>query len=84
MSKTIVPTPFPEPQQLVDAATLGRFIRAQRTQSGMGIHEAAAFCGVAVGTMTKIEKASGDVRLSTVLGVCSMMGVILRIEARGQ
>ena len=50
----------------------------------MGIHEAAAFCGVAVGTMTKIEKASGDVRLSTVLNVCRMLGVVISIEARGQ
>ena len=49
----------------------------------MGIHEAAAFCGVAVGTMSKIEKASGDVRLSTVLAVCNMMGVRISIEARG-
>ena len=68
----------------MDAETLGLFVRARRTQSGMGIHEAAAFCGVAVGTMTKIEKASGDVRLSTVLNVCRMLGVTLSIEARGE
>ena len=83
MSKTVIPTPLPEPQQLTDPIILGRFIRARRTQSGMGIHEAAAFCGVAVGTMTKLEKASGDVRLSTILVVCKMMGVTISIEARG-
>ena len=83
MSKTVIPLPIPEPQTLVDAETLGRFVRARRTQAGMGIHEAAAFCGVAVGTMTKIERASGDVRLSTVLNVCRMLGVSLHIEARG-
>jgi len=84
MSKSVSPTAVPEPQQLVDAEILGRFIRGRRTQAGMGIHEAAAFCGVAVGTMTKIEKASGDVRLSTVLNVCRMLGVVISIEARGQ
>ena len=47
----------------------------------MGIHEAASFCGVAVGTMSKIETASGDVRLSTVLNVCKMLGVTITIEA---
>lgn len=83
MSKSVIPLPIPAPQQLFDAETLGRFIRARRTQTGMGIHEAAAFCGVAVGTMTKIERASGDVRLSTVLNVCRMLGVTLSIEARG-
>ena len=83
MSKSVIPLPIPAPQQLFDAETLGRFIRARRTQTGMGIHEAAAFCGVAVGTMTKIERASGDVRLSTVLNVCRMLGVTISIEARG-
>jgi len=83
MSKSVVVLPIPEQQQLLDAETLGRFIRARRTQAGMGIHEAAAFCGRAVGTMTKIERASGDVRLSTVLNVCRMLGVTLSIEARG-
>ena len=83
MAKTVTLVPLPDPQPLLDAATLGRFIRARRTQAGMGIHEAAAFCGVAVGTMTKIERASGDVRLSTMLNVCRMLGVTLSIEARG-
>jgi transcriptional regulator with XRE-family HTH domain len=83
MSKTVTPMPIPDPQPLRDAETLGRFIRARRTQTGMGIHEAAAFCGVAVGTMTKIERASGDVRLSSVLTVCRMLGITISIEARG-
>jgi transcriptional regulator with XRE-family HTH domain len=83
MPKVIVPTPLPERQQLTDAETLGKFIRARRTQAGLGIHEAAAFCGVSVDTMSRIEKATGDVRLSTALRVCKMMGVVLTIEAGG-
>jgi DNA-binding Xre family transcriptional regulator len=81
MARTVTPLPVPEPQQLHDAATLAGFIRAVRTQSGMGIHEAAAFCGVAVSTMTKLETASGDVRLSTMLQVCSKLGICLVIDA---
>lgn len=83
MSKTIMPIEIPEPQPLSDAKILGRFVRARRSQAGMGIHEAAAFCGVAVGTMTKIERASGDVRLSTVLNVCRMLGITISLEAKG-
>lgn len=82
MSKTVIPLPAPEPQQLHDAATLGKFVRARRTQAGMTIHEAAAFCGVAVGTMGKLETAVGDVKLSSILTVCSMLGVTISIEAR--
>ena len=55
-------------------------MRARRTQAGLGIHEAAAFCGVAVDTMTKIEKAKGDVQLSSVLKVCRMLGIQLKVE----
>jgi len=32
----------------VGAEALGKFIRVRRTQSGMGIHEAAAFCGMKI------------------------------------
>ena len=81
MAKKVVSTPLPEPQELLDAAILGRFVRARRTQAGMGIHEAAAFCGVAVGTLNKIENAGGDVRLSTVLNICRMLGVTINIAA---
>ncbi len=82
MSKTVTPIPVPDPQILIDAATLGRFVRARRTQAGMTIHEAAAFCGVAVGTMSKLETAGGDLKLSSILKVCSMLGITLNIEAR--
>ena len=81
MAKTVSPLPIPAAQVMVDADTLGRFIRAVRTQSGMGIHEAAAFCGVAVSTMSKLERANGDVRLSSILQVCRMLGISLTISA---
>lgn len=81
MAKTVTPLPLPAAQALLDAETLGRFIRAARTQSGMGIHEAAAFCGVAVSTMSKLELANGDVRLSSILQVCRMLGVTLTVSA---
>jgi len=82
MSKTVTPLPVPEPQLLIDAATLGKFVRARRTQAGMTIHEAAAFCGVAVGTLGKIETAGGDVKLSSILNICAMLGITISIEAR--
>lgn len=82
MPRIVKPTQTPHAQQLSDAETLGHFVRARRTQAGIGIHDAAALCGVAVGTMTKIERANGDVRLSSVLKICKMLGITLNIEAR--
>jgi len=80
MARTIKSLPTPIQQGPLDSETLGKFIRARRTQAGLGIHEAAAFCGIAVDTLTKIEKAKGDVKLSSILKVCNMLGVTLNVE----
>jgi transcriptional regulator with XRE-family HTH domain len=80
MPKTVKPMPTPVQSGPLDAEILGKFIRARRTQSGMGMHEAAAFCGVAVDTLTKIETARGDVKLSSILTVCRMLGLHLKVE----
>jgi DNA-binding phage protein len=80
MAKRVIPLPTPRQEGALDAATLGAFVRARRTQAGMGIHETAALCGVAVDTLAKIEKATGDVHLSSVLKVCRMLGVALNVE----
>lgn len=44
------------------------------------MHEAAAFCGIAVKTLAKIETAKSDVKLSSVLKVCLMLGIRLAVE----
>jgi transcriptional regulator with XRE-family HTH domain len=80
MPKTIKPMPTPVQSGPLVAETLGKFIRARRTQSGLTMHEAAAFCGVAVDTLTKIETARGDVKLSSILTVCRMLGINLKVE----
>lgn len=80
MPKTIKPIPTPVQGGPLNAGTLGEFIRARRTQSGMGMHEAAAFCGVAVDTLSKIETARGDVKFSSILTVCRMLGINLKVE----
>jgi DNA-binding XRE family transcriptional regulator len=80
MPKVIKKMPAPVQSGPLDAETLGRFVRARRTQSGLGMHEAAAFCGVAVDTLSKIETARGDVKLSSILTVCRMLGIHLIVE----
>jgi transcriptional regulator with XRE-family HTH domain len=80
MAGKVKPLPTPIQKGVLDAKDLGRFVRARRTQAGMGIHEAAAFCGVAVDTLSKIEKALGDVQLSSVLKICRMLGINLKVD----
>ena len=79
MGKKIKVVQTPSQNGPLDAVILGKFIRARRTQSGMGIHDAAALCGVAVDTLTKIETAKGDVMLSSILKVCHMLGIELKV-----
>ncbi|MGE4466127.1 helix-turn-helix domain-containing protein [Sphaerochaeta sp.] len=81
MAKKIVKIEIPSAQQLSDAEVLAKFIRAARTNSNLTIHDAAAICNVSVSTMTNLENAKADVKLSTVLNVCEMLGIKLRIEA---
>ena len=83
MAKKVVPLPLPPNRELSSAEMLGQFIRARRTQSGLSIHDAAAFCGIAVGTLDKIERATGDARLSSVLAACSMLGITISIDVKG-
>ena len=80
MAKTVKALPTPQQNGPMEAKVLGEFIRARRTQAGMGIHETAALCGVAVDTLTKIETARDDVNLSSVLKVCRMLGITLKVE----
>lgn len=84
MAKQVKALPTPIQYGPLDAKVLGAFVRARRTQSGMGIHESAAFCGVAVDTLTRIETAKGDVKLSSVLKVCQMLGISLKVESWGE
>lgn len=84
MVKRVKPLPTPTQKGPLNAKVLGQFVRARRTQSGMGIHESAAFCGIAVDTLTRIETAKGDVKLSSILKVCQMLGISLTIEPWGE
>lgn len=59
MAKTVVAQPTPTQVGALDPPTLGRFVRARRTQLGLGIHEAAALCGVSVKLLGKLERAQG-------------------------
>jgi transcriptional regulator with XRE-family HTH domain len=81
MARTITKEDIPESQTLTNAEVLGKFVRAARTNNNLTIHDAAALCNVSVDAMTNIEKAKGDIKLSTILKICKMLGITLRIEA---
>ena len=79
MAKRIVATKTPSFDDLLDARLLGRFIRARRTQMGVGITTAAMLCDVSVSALQGLE-TKGSGRLETALKVCRKLGVRLHVE----
>jgi transcriptional regulator with XRE-family HTH domain len=80
MPKAVKPSKTPETSKLTPEA-LGLFVKARRTQSGLRLEDAAALCGVAKETYSKIERGHGGVRLESVLAVCQKMGVELVLKS---
>jgi len=60
MANKVKPIPAPIQKGPLEAKDLGKFVRARRTQAGMGIHEAAAFCGVAVDSFDLSQHLIGE------------------------
>lgn len=80
MVKVVKPSITPDSSKLTPEA-LGLFVKARRTQSGLRLEDAAALCGVAKETYSKIERGHGGVRLESVLAVCQKMGVELLLKS---
>lgn len=72
--------PTPDLRQNVTSELLGQAIRARRTQSRLRLEDAAALCGVAKQTLQDVEHGQGTCQISTILQICSGLGIKLCIE----
>lgn len=79
MAKQIKTLATPDLNQNVTPALLGQAVRARRTQSHLRLEDAAALCGVAKQTLQDIEHGQGTSQISTVLQICSGLGIKLCI-----
>lgn len=79
MAKTIKRTASPSAQSTLTSRLLGQYVRAQRTQLGFRIEDAAAFCGVAKDTLMKLEHGHPKVQLGTALRICHGLGIKLKV-----
>jgi transcriptional regulator with XRE-family HTH domain len=80
MAKRVVETEAPDFSLPLDEQSLGRFVRARRTQQRIDLQTAALLCDVSVNTLQAIENGSGGTRLSSLFKVCGALGVRLRVE----
>lgn len=79
MPKQIKPLATPDLMQSVSPELLGQAIKARRTQSQLRLDDAAALCGVAKQTLMNIEHGQATAQLSSVLKICSALGIKLAI-----
>ncbi|HLF67635.1 MAG TPA: helix-turn-helix transcriptional regulator [Gammaproteobacteria bacterium] len=83
MAKTIKRVSLPA-QTTVTPTLLGLYVRAKRTQLGLTIEEAAAFCGVAKDTLMKVEHGHDKTQLASVLQICKGLGIQLEVISQEQ
>ncbi len=80
MAKQIKKIKTPNLQQPLTAELLGEVIKARRTQSELRLEDAAALCGVAKETFMKIEHGQSNCQLTSVLQICSGLGINIYIK----
>lgn len=80
MAKVVKALKTPETQPLTKES-LGQFVKARRTQSGLRLEDTALLCGVSKDTLTKIENGTGGVRFDSVLLVCRKLGIKLQLNS---
>lgn len=80
MPKVVKSLKTPEAQKTLTHELLGAYVRARRTQLGLTIEDAAAFCSVSKDTLMGLEHGNAKVQLGTALQICSGLGIKLQIE----
>lgn len=79
MAKKVVFTPAPDLTDDLDMASIGEYIRHQRTKSGITLVDAAALSNLSKQTYQNIEKGHSKVKVASLLKACRAFGVRLRI-----
>lgn len=80
MAGVIKPRPFPNSDESLTPQLIGQYVRAKRTQANLRIDDAAALCGVAKDTLSKIEKGQDTVQIGSILKVLRGFGLELHMR----
>jgi len=80
MAKRVIQTAKPLDTHITDIKQFGDFIKYKRTQAGLSLEQAAQLCNINHLTLSKLEKGSEGVRLSTALSVAMMFGLSISVE----
>lgn len=80
MAKNVKISLEPTSNIISDIKDIGKHIKFKRTKEGLSLDETAKLCNINTRTLSRLEKGSEGVRLSTALLVSKMFGLKLILE----
>ncbi len=78
--KKVKPTQPPPFQEPITLKTIGKFIKARRTQQGLSTLDCAMLCNISAYTLNKIENGFEGVRLNTLLQIMEALGMEMNMK----
>ncbi len=78
--KKVKPTQPPSFQEPITLKTIGKFIKARRTQQGLSTLDCAMLCNISAHTLNKIENGFEGVRLNTLLQIMEALGMQMSMK----
>ena len=69
--------------RILSTAEFGSFVRARRKELGYSQQELAEYCSCGTRFISDLENGKGTVQFDKALGVASMLGLNVNVEARG-
>ena len=70
----------PEFKEPITLQTVGKFIKARRTQQGLSTNDCAMLCGISAYTLNKIENGFEGVKLITLLQIMEALGMEMKMQ----
>jgi transcriptional regulator with XRE-family HTH domain len=78
--KKVKPTHTPSFSEPITLQTIGKFIKARRTQQGLNTLDCAMLCNISAHTLNKIENGFEGVRLNTLLQIMDALGMEMNMR----
>ena len=77
MANKVTPTEIPRESLITDPVLLGALIKSKRTGIRMKLSDCAAFCGIGINTLSRIENGNPNSTLGAVFSVLNGLGIKL-------
>ncbi len=78
--KKVKPIQPPTFKEAITLETIGKYIKARRTQQGLNTLDCAMLCNISAHTLNKIENGFEGVRLNTLLQIMEALGMEMSMK----